>query len=442
MNKYFHEILQIKGGKLLEGDIRIQGSKNEAFQVLAAVLLSDEDIEIKNIPEILDIHNLFEIFETLGVRIERKRKGHYLFNAKDITKKKIQSKEFFEKFSRLRGSLMVAGALLARFGITALPTPGGDKIGIRPISTHIKGFTDLGARFNQKTKLFSLHSIQSKRITLRDTSVTGTANVILASVLEKKKPHIIEIYNAASEPYIQQLAKMLNQMGANISGAGTNLITIHSVKKLIGTKHTILPDMLEIGSFISLAVATGDGILLKEAKKNHLGEITWKTFEELGVKMKEVKEGIFIPRHEHFKVVKPDTVTGRIRTIKDDVWPKLSPDHLSSIISMLIFSDGIVTVKQRMFERRLAFCDTLNQMGADIIMSHHNEVTVVGNNRKNSLVGVRMTSPDIRAGMALLIAALSAKEGESEIYNAQQIHRGYEDIVKRLRKLGADIKGI
>jgi UDP-N-acetylglucosamine 1-carboxyvinyltransferase len=241
---------------------------------LAAVLLTDEKVEMRNIPEILDIQNHFEIFEVLGVKIHRIKKGHYIFDAKNITKKKIQSKEFFEKFSKLRGSLMVAGALLARFGIASLPTPGGDKIGIRPISTHIKGFLDLGAYYNEETKEISLNIIKSKRIILRDTSVTGTANLILASVLGKEKPHEIEIYNAASEPYIQQLVRMLNQMGANISGAGTNLIKIKSVSKLFSTSHEILPDMLEIGSFISLAVATGDGILIEGARKEHLGEIT------------------------------------------------------------------------------------------------------------------------------------------------------------------------
>lgn len=335
---------------------------------------------------------------------------------------------------------MLAGALLARFGIASLPTPGGDKIGIRPISTHIKGFMDLGAYYNQDTKEISLNLIKSKKITLRDTSVTGTANIILASVLEKEKPHEVEIYNAASEPYIQQLVRMLNQMGANIVGEGTNLIKIKSVPKLFGTSHEILPDMLEIGSFISLAVATGDGILIEGARKEHLGDITWEIFKELGVKLKENSDGIFIPRHKNFKIQKPNTVTGTIKTIQDDTWPKLSPDHLSSIISMLIFSKGIVTVKQRMFERRLAFCDTLNNMGADIIMSHYNEVTVVGNNREHDLKGVTMSSPDIRAGMALLIAALAAKKGESEIHNAGQIHRGYENIVLRLKMLGADIK--
>jgi len=436
----FSEVLKIKGGKLLSGEIKPQGAKNEAFQVLAAVLLTEEKVEMRNIPEILDIKNLFEIFEVLGVKVNRIKKGHYIFDAKNITKKKIESKEFFEKFSRLRGSLMIAGSLLARFGIASLPTPGGDKIGIRPISTHISGFMDLGAYYNQETKQISLNHIVSKRITLRDTSVTGTANIILASVLEKNKPHKIEIYNAASEPYIQQLIQMLNSMGAKISGAGTNLISIESVHQLFGASHEILPDMLEIGSFIALAVAVGDGITISGARKEHLGEITWETFRELGVKMKEVDGGIFIPRHKSLKIQKPDTVTGTIRTIQDDTWPKLSPDHLSSIISMLIFSKGIVTVKQRMFERRLAFCDTLNNMGADIIMSHHNEVTVVGNNREHNLKGIVMSSPDIRAGMALLIAALAAEKGESEIHNAGQIHRGYENIVNRLRSIGADIK--
>lgn len=450
--KKFSDTITINGNNLLKGRICPQGAKNESFQVLAAVLLTEEDVEIKNIPEILDIKNLFEIFKILGVKIKKIKKGHYIFNSKKITKEKINSKEFFEKFSKLRGSLMVSGALLARFGFAVLPTPGGDKIGIRPISTHIRGFLDLGAKYDKKSKKIILDKILSKvdknKIILKDTSVTGTANIILASVLEKnEKKHVVEIYNAASEPYVQQLIKMLNSMGADIEGGGTNFITIKSVKKLSSAKHEILPDMIEIGSFICLAVATGDGVFIENAKKEHLGELTFDIFKKLGVNIKEIKkddkvwkkEGFFIPRHKKIKVEKPQTVTGTIRTIQDDTWPKLSPDHLSSIISMLVFSKGIVTVKQRMFERRLVFCDVLNTMGADIIMSHHQEVTVVGNNRERELYGVEMVSPDIRAGMALLIAALSAK-GQSKIHNATQIHRGYENIIERLKNIGADIK--
>lgn len=315
----FSEVLEVRGGRLLKGKIKPQGAKNEAFQVLAAVLLTDEKVEMKNIPEILDIKNLFEIFEVLGVKIEKISKGHYVFDSKNITKDKIESKDFFEKFSKLRGSLMIAGSLLARFGLASLPTPGGDKIGIRPISTHIRGFLDLGAEYDEETKKLILDEVISGRITLKDTSVTGTANVILASVLEKETPHEIEIYNAASEPYVQQLIKMLNSMGADIQGAGTNLIKIKSVKKISGTNHEILPDMLEIGSFISLAVATGDGVLIEGAKREHLGEITFETFKNLGVEIEERKEGLFIPRHKNFEVQTPHTVTGRIRTIQDDI---------------------------------------------------------------------------------------------------------------------------
>jgi len=433
--------LVVNGGKLLRGKIKPQGAKNEAFQVLAACLLTEEDVEIKNIPDIVDIRHLFEIFDLLGVYMKKMAKGHYIFNAKNVNYKTISNLDFIEKFGRLRGSLMITGALLARFGYANLPEPGGDKIGIRPITTHIQGFIDIGADYDINEKTLRLEKIVSQRITLREASVTGTANLILSSVLEKKKPHKIEIYNAAAEPYIQQLIKMLQTMGAEINGAGTNLVVIHSVKKLMGTSHILLPDMIEIGAFIAMAVAVGDGILIEKAKKEHLGKIAFDTFTDLGVTIVPRQAGLYIPRHEHFEIRRADDRTKRVRTIHDDTWPKLSPDHLSSIISMAIHAKGILTVRQRMFDRRLLFCDVLNSMGANIIMSHHQEVTVVGNDREYELTGIEMSSPDIRAGMALLIAALTAK-GKSKIHNAGQIHRGYESIVRRLNNLGADITEI
>jgi UDP-N-acetylglucosamine 1-carboxyvinyltransferase len=437
------DILKIKGGNKLRGTIVPQGAKNEAFQVIAGTLLTGEDVFMDNVPNILDIQNLFEILEILNVEVEKIGDKKYRFNAKNVNQENMQKPEFSSAFSKLRGSLMIAGAMLGRFGTGFVQEPGGDKIGVRPVTTHVRGFIDIGGflEVNEGFQKISLNEIHSKRITLREASVTGTANIILASVLEKKSPHTLEIYNAACEPYIQQLCKMLNSMGADISGAGTNLLIIKSVKKLTGTTHRLLPDMIEIGSLISLAVVCGEGILIKDAKKEHLGEIASIIFEKLGAQMEFREDGIFIPEHKHYEVKEPTTPGKSIRNIYDDKWPGLSPDHMSSLIVMSVFAKGSVTVRQRMFDRRLLFCDVLNQMGAEIVMSHHQEVTVIGNNRENILIGIRMASPDIRAGMALLIAALSAK-GESTIQNAGQIHRGYEDIVGRLKSMGADIEEI
>lgn len=432
--------LKIVGGKKLKGKIRPQGAKNEAFQVIAGALLTSEKVTIKNIPDILDIRNLFDILKIIGVKIENFSPGEYIFDSSGIDVSKMQTKEFSNSFSKLRGSLMVAGAMLGRFGLGYLQEPGGDKIGVRPVTTHLRGFVDIGATFQKEVDLQKIEfkKINSKRITLREASVTGTANVILASVLQKESPHELEIFNSACEPYIEQLCKMLNKMGANISGAGTNLLKIKSVEKLSGTEHELLPDMIEIGSLISLAVVCGDGILIEGAKLSYLGDIANIIFQKLGVKIEEREDGLFIPEHKEFSIQTPSARGKSIRVIYDDKWPGLSPDHISSLIVMSVFAKGSVTFRQRMFDRRLLFCDVLNQMGAEIVMSHHQEVTVIGNNRKNDLIGLNMASPDIRAGMALLIAALSAK-GESVINNASQIHRGYEKIVERLSALGAEI---
>lgn len=435
------DTLIIRGGKKLQGTVIPQGAKNEAFQVLAAVLLTQEDVVMRNVPDILDIHNLLSLFETLGVSIEKKDSHTFVCNAKNIDPKQMETLEFQKLFSKLRGSLMIAGAMLARFGVGYVPAPGGDKIGVRPVTVHTRGFLDLGGSIDIDTGMLTLSRIESKRITLREASVTGTANIILASVLKKDgQEHTVEIYNAACEPYIQQLITMLNSMGAKITGSGTNLLTIEGVESLRGTEHTIAPDMIEIGSWICLAASVGDGIVIQGARKEDLGDIAWYIFGKLGVTIEEKENGLFVPRHDSIDILRPSTAAKRIRTIYDDRWPGLSPDHLSSMIAMCTQAHGMVTFRQRMFDRRLLFCDKLNDMGADIIMSHHQEITIVGNNRKG-LLGMEMMSPDIRAGMALVIAALIA-EGTSIIKNAGQIHRGYENIVERLRLLGADIEEI
>ncbi len=435
------DTLIIHGGKKLEGTVQPQGAKNEAFQVLAAALLTSEDVVVRNVPDILDIHNLFRLFEILGARVDKKDTHTFVLNAKNIDPKQMETQEFQKLFSQLRGSLMVAGAMLARFGVGFVPAPGGDKIGVRPVTVHTRGFVDLGGELDTTSGGLKLSKIESKRITLREASVTGTANIILASVLQKNNtPHRVEIYNAACEPYIQQLISMLNAMGARISGSGTNLLVVEGVPSLSGTDHTIAPDMIEIGSWICLGAAIGNGILIEGSKKEHLGEIAYYIFGKLGVTIEETDRGLFVPKHESITILRPSTAGKRIRTVYDDRWPGLSPDHLSSMIAMCVQASGIVTFRQRMFDRRLLFCDKLNEMGADIIMSHHQEVTIIGNQRKK-LVGIDMASPDIRAGMALIIAALCA-EGKSTIRNASQIHRGYENIVERLRALGAEIEEI
>ncbi len=437
------DTFKIVGGQKLKGSIRPQGSKNEAFQVIAAALLTDEDVVIENIPEVLDILNLFEILKILGVEVTKLSHGSYKLNASRIDVEKMKTEEFSKLFSKLRGSLLVAGAMLGRFGKSIIQQPGGDKIGIRPITAHVKAFVDIGAGVEVKGDFqeLVLKNIVSKRITLSEASVTGTANAILSAVLEKESPHVLEIYNAGCETYIQQLCKMLNSMGAKISGAGTNLVVIESVEKLNGANHTLLPDMLEIVSLIVLGVVCGEGIFIEGAKREHIGEITSIVLKKLGVCIEEREEGFFVPEHKEYEIQKPKTAGKNIRIIYDDKWPGLSPDHISSLIMLCVYAKGMVTIRQRMFDRRLLFCDVLNTMGAEIVMSHHQEVTVVGNNRNRTLVGVEMASPDIRAGMALLIAALSAN-GTSVIQNAHQINRGYENIVERLRSIGAHIEAL
>jgi len=433
------DTLVIHGGKKLKGTIIPQGAKNEAFQILAAVLLTSQDVSVKNIPNILDITNLFKLFELLGVEIKKIDDHDFIFNSAKVDPSKMESTEFKLLFSKLRGSLMIAGAMLARFGVGYVPEPGGDRIGVRPVTVHTRGFIDLGGFVDETTGQIKLKEIVSKRITLREASVTGTANIVLASVLKKNKNnHRVEIYNAACEPYLQQLVSMLNSMGANIKGSGTNLLIIEGVDNLSGAEHAMAPDMIEVGSWICMAAVVGEGIIIKNVTKEILGEITCYIFGKLGVTIEEKPEGLYIPKHDSIDIKRPTTTSKRIRTIYDDRWPGLSPDHLSSMIAMCTQANGMVTFRQRMFDRRLLFCDKLNDMGADIIMSHHQEVTIVGNQRKG-LVAAELSSPDIRAGMALVIAALIA-DGESVIKNASQIHRGYENVVERLQVLGAEIQ--
>jgi len=434
------DTLIIHGGNLLQGSIKPQGAKNEAFQVLATTLLTEELVTLHNLPDIIDVQKFFEILKILGVKItDEKQVGSFTFDSSKVDPAKMETSEFIEKFSHLRGSLTIAGAMLARFGVGYLTEPGGDKIGIRPVAVHHKAFVDLGAQlFGDK---IILDKFKDELITLNEASVTGTANVILASVLKKGSDEDIpvRIYNAACEPYIQQLCDMLNRMGAKINGAGTNLIVINPVTSLVGCEHRLLPDMIEIGSLICLAVVCGNGITLKGAHFEHLGDITLRIFKKLGVTLEDREAGIYIPRHDSFQIKEPTTTGKRIRKVYDDRWPGLSPDHISCMIVMSLFAKGKVTFDQRMFDRRLLFCDTLNQMGADIIMSHHQSVSITSEGKDRLLVGISMSSPDIRAGMALVIAALAAN-GTSVIQNAHQIHRGYENIVERLQALGADIK--
>lgn len=432
-----NDTLVIRGGNILRGNIKPQGAKNEAFQVLAATLLTDEDVILHNLPDILDVRNFFKILIALGVRIEElETRGSYKFNAANVHPENMESKEFNEVFSQLRGSLVVAGAMLARFGIGYLAEPGGDKIGVRPVTVHLNGFLDLGAeKYGPK---ITLKYLTEEEVILNEASVTGTANIVLASVLKKEGAKKITIYNAACEPYIQQLCAMLNSMGAKIEGARTNCITITPVEKLGGCEHTLNPDMIEVGSLICMAVVCGDGILIEGAQFKHLGTITMRIFKKLGVTIEERESGIYIPEHRDFSIKKPTTPGKQIRKVYDDRWPGLSPDHLSCMIVMSLFAHGSVTFDQRMFERRLLFCDILNNMGADIVMSNYQSATIIGSGKSRELTGLEMSSPDIRAGMALLIAALAA-EGTSTIKNAHQIHRGYENIVERLTAIGADI---
>ncbi len=430
---------EINGGKPLKGEIIPQGAKNEALQVISAVLLTEEKVTISNVPDIKDVNKLIELLGDLGVNIEHTSKDTYTFEARNIDLNFFSSEQFKAKGGSLRGSIMIVGPLLARFGKAAIPKPGGDKIGRRRLDTHFLGFEKLGAKFNfnPETNFFNVDASQLKGtyVLLDEASVTGTANVIMAAVLAKGTT---TIYNAACEPYIQQLCKMLNRMGAQISGIGSNLLTIEGVESLGGTEHRLLPDMIEIGSFIGLAAMTASEITIKDVQYKELGIIP-DVFRRLGIQMELRGDDIFIPSQQHYEI---DTfIDGSILTVADAPWPGFTPDLLSIILVVAAQAKGNVMIHQKMFESRLFFVDKLIDMGAQIILCDPHRATVIGLNKQVQLKGIEMTSPDIRAGVALLIAALSAS-GKSVIHNIEQIERGYQDIDIRLRALGADIKRI
>ena len=431
---------EIIGGKKLKGEITPQGAKNEALQVINAVLLTSEKVIINNIPDIVDVNKLIDLLSTLGVKTEKIGQGSYSFQADEIDVDFMTSDEYKIKGSSLRGSIMVVGPLLARFGKGYIPKPGGDKIGRRRLDTHFIGFQNLGAKFeyDSETNFYKAHAPNGLRGTymlLDEASVTGTANIIMAAVLAEGET---TIYNAACEPYIQQLSEMLNKMGANISGIGSNKLTINGVSELKGCEHTILPDMIEIGSFIGLAAMTQSEITIKNVAFDKLGVIP-NVFRKLGIKLEKRNDDIYIPAHESYEI--ESFIDGSIMTISDHPWPGFTPDLLSIVLVVATQARGSVLIHQKMFESRLFFVDKLIDMGAQIILCDPHRATVIGLDRKTPLKGITMTSPDIRAGVSLLIAALSAS-GKSTVLNIEQIDRGYENIEDRLRSLGADIKRI
>ncbi len=427
---------RIEGGHPLKGTIIPQGAKNEALQVICATLLTSEEVRIDNIPDILDVNNLIRLLEDVGVKITRHTRNSYSFCADNLNLDYLDSKEFVKKCSSLRGSVMMIGPLLGRFGKATVAKPGGDKIGRRRLDTHFLGFKNLGADFaqNEKAGTFSIKAdkLQGTYMHLDEASVTGTANIIMASVLAEGKT---TIYNAACEPYIQQLCHMLNSMGAQIKGIASNLLEIEGVGSLNGTSHRILPDMIEIGSFIGMAAMVGHGIRIKDVSLRNLGIIP-DAFRRLGIAIEEEGDDLFIPRQDHYVV--DSFIDGTIMTLADAPWPGLTPDLISVLLVVATQAKGSVLIHQKMFESRLFFVDKLIDMGAQIILCDPHRAVVVGHDREKKLRGGRMTSPDIRAGIALLIAALSA-DGVSEIDNIGQIDRGYQDIEQRLNALGAHI---
>ncbi len=429
---------QIKGGKKLKGEITPQGAKNEVLQILCAVLLTSEQVRIKNIPDIRDVNRLIEILGDLGVKTQKNGKGDYTFQADELRLDYLTSKEFKKDGASLRGSIMLMGPLLARFGQAFMPKPGGDKIGRRRLDTHFEGFFALGAkyRFNPDEDFYGVevdeNGLNGAYMLLDEASVTGTANIIMAAVLAKGTT---TIYNAACEPYIQQLCKMLNRMGAKITGIGSNLLYIEGVEILSGTEHTCLPDMIEIGSWIGLAAMTKSELTIKNVSWENLGIIP-DVFRKLGIKLERRDDDIYIPAQENYEIER--FIDGSILTVSDAPWPGFTPDLLSIILVIATQAKGSVLIHQKMFESRLFFVDKLIEMGAQIILCDPHRATVIGLNHENPLKGAILTSPDIRAGMSLLIAALSAK-GTTVIHNIDQIDRGYEDIDTRLRALGADI---
>ena len=429
----------IEGGRELKGDLYPEGAKNEALQVICATLLTDQEVILKNAPEISDVLNLIELLKVLGSEVRRIEKGIYSFRSKNLNLDYLRTDDFREKARKLRGSVMILGPILARYGEVFMPKPGGDKIGRRRLDTHLYGFYNLGAKFeyDYKTNFYKLKTkkLKGNYILLDEASVTGTANIIMAAALAEGET---TIYNAACEPYNQQLARMINKMGGKISGIGSNLLTINGVKGLNGCEHTILPDMIEIGSFIGLAALTASDITIKNVKIKELGIIP-RTFERLGIQMNYDENSIHIPPQEHYEI--ETYVDGSILTIYDAPWPGFTPDLLSVILVTATQARGSVLIHQKMFESRLFFVDKLIDMGAKIILCDPHRANVIGIDRQYNLRATEMTSPDIRAGMALLIAALSA-EGTSIIHNIDQIDRGYYQIEQRLNAIGANIKRI
>lgn len=439
----------IEGGRLLKGTITPQGAKNEALQVISATLLTADEVRIKNVPDILDVNNLIQLLRDMGVSVVKNASNDFTFKADKLKLDYLQSDEFVKKCSALRGSVLLIGPLLGRFGKAVIAEPGGDKIGRRRLDTHFLGFKHLGAVFShdEARNVFNIevpqhpapntqhpepNTLKACHMLLDEASVTGTANIVMAAVLAKGTT---TIYNAACEPYIQQLCKMLNAMGARISGIASNLLTIEGVTSLHGAEHTILPDMIEVGSFIGMAAMVGDGITIKNVSLRNLGIIP-EAFRRLGIKIKVEGDDLFIPRQQHYAV--ESFVDGTIMTIADAPWPGLTPDLLSVLLVVATQARGSVLIHQKMFESRLFFVDKLIDMGAQIILCDPHRAVVVGHDRKIQLRSRRMSSPDIRAGIALLIAAMSAS-GTSRIANIAQIDRGYENIEARLNALGAKI---
>jgi len=432
---------EVTGGIELKGELIPQGAKNEALQIICATLLTPEKVVIRNIPDIRDVNKLIELLQLMGVEVEQTgvHKGEFTFQAKNIRLDFLETTEFKQQAAALRGSIMIVGPLLARFGRASIPKPGGDKIGRRRLDTHFIGFQHLGARFifNDEDGFYTVEAkkLSGTYMLLDEASVTGTANIIMAAVLADG---ITTIYNAACEPYIQQLCSMLNRMGAKISGIGSNLLTIEGVRSLKGTEHKLLPDMIEIGSFIGLAAMTRSEITIREVGYKHLGIIP-DVFRRMGIQMELQGDDIYIPRQDHYKI--ETFIDGSILTVSDAIWPGFTPDLLSVVLVTATQAAGTVLIHQKMFESRLFFVDKLIDMGAQIILCDPHRATVIGLNRKVPLKAIQMTSPDIRAGVALLIAAMSAK-GKSVIHNIEQIDRGYQRIDERLNAIGAQIRRV
>ena len=432
-------IFKIEGGHKLSGSITPQGAKNEALQIICAVLLTPEKVRIENIPNIIDVNKLIFILGELGVKIEKHDVNTYTFQADDINLEYLESPEFKRDGSSLRGSIMIVGPLLARFGKGYIPRPGGDKIGRRRLDTHFEGFIKLGAtfRYNREEHFYGVDAEElfGTDMLLDEASVTGTANILMAAVLATGKT---SIYNAACEPYIQQLSKMLNSMGAKITGVGSNLLEIEGVKELKGCTHRVLPDMIEIGSWIGMAVMTKSEMTIKNVSWKDLGQIP-RVFQKLGINLEKRNDDIYIPAQESYEI--QNYIDGSFLTVSDAPWPGFTPDLLSIVLVVATQAKGSVLIHQKMFESRLFFVDKLIDMGAKVILCDPHRATVIGMDHQSSLKATTMTSPDIRAGISLLIAALSAK-GTSVIHNIDQIDRGYEDIEGRLKALGAKIERI